>query len=278
VEVACGETSTLDFAITCVEVAYHPRSVGFWKHQVGVALGGNGQAQFDGSTLCVLLDLIESHFNSNQLNQVEVYMPPLSGQCADKLEVAKVLLNLKGSTSMTDRAKQQLMALLLNVAAGNVGLTQSVSLDGASLSQAITYCDQTIDNPFGDHQRAKDICDAINNGRLVEDGQIPLNTSEIWYKAVVVPSQFALSQNYPNPFNPSTSFTLSLPVASSYSVRIFNAVGQLVKAYSGYLSAGVHTIIWDGRSEQGSAVSSGTYLYRAEASGFVETRSMTVLK
>lgn len=93
-----------------------------------------------------------------------------------------------------------------------------------------------------------------------------------------LPTEYALSQNFPNPFNPSTSFALSLPEASDYALRIFNITGQLVKSYSGHLEAGVHTIVWDGRNEQGSSVASGVYFYKAEAAGFTETRKMMMLK
>jgi hypothetical protein len=93
-----------------------------------------------------------------------------------------------------------------------------------------------------------------------------------------LPTEYALSQNFPNPFNPSTSFALSLPEASDYSLRVFNITGQLVKSYSGHLEAGVHTITWDGRNDQGSSVASGVYFYKAEAKGFTETRKMMMLK
>lgn len=93
-----------------------------------------------------------------------------------------------------------------------------------------------------------------------------------------LPTEYALSQNFPNPFNPSTSFALSLPEASDYSVRIFNITGQQVKSFAGHLEAGVHTILWDGRNDQGSSVASGVYFYKAEAKGFTETRKMMMLK
>jgi hypothetical protein len=93
-----------------------------------------------------------------------------------------------------------------------------------------------------------------------------------------LPKEYALSQNFPNPFNPSTNFALSLPEASDYSLRIFNIAGQQVKSYSGHLEAGVHTITWDGRNDQGTSVASGVYFYKAEAKGFTETRKMMMLK
>jgi hypothetical protein len=38
----------------------------------------------------------------------------------------------------------------------------------------------------------------------------------------ILPSKFELAQNFPNPFNPKTKIHLSLPVASEYSVAIYN--------------------------------------------------------
>jgi hypothetical protein len=93
-----------------------------------------------------------------------------------------------------------------------------------------------------------------------------------------LPGEFALSQAYPNPFNPTTSFTLTLPEASDYTVRIFNVSGQLVKSMAGHLDAGTHRVTWDGRSTQGQPVASGTYFFSAQAGSFQETRRMTLLK
>jgi hypothetical protein len=98
------------------------------------------------------------------------------------------------------------------------------------------------------------------------------------FKGSVLPEEYALSQNFPNPFNPSTSFTLSLPEASDYSIRIFNVAGQLVRSFDGHLEAGNHTITWEGNNNQGAKVASGVYFYRAEANGFTETRKMMMLK
>jgi hypothetical protein len=115
-------------------------------------------------------------------------------------------------------------------------------------------------------------------GKLQVQSIQPEFEGNVEFKGGTLPTEYALSQNFPNPFNPSTSFALSLPEASDYSVRVFNITGQLVKSYSGHLEAGVHTIVWDGRNEQGSSVASGVYFYKAEASGFAETRKMMMLK
>jgi len=93
-----------------------------------------------------------------------------------------------------------------------------------------------------------------------------------------LPEAFALSENFPNPFNPTTSFTLTLPVASDYDIQIYNVAGQRVKTYAGHLEAGVHTLTWDSRNDQGMPVASGVYFYRARAGAFSQTRTLMFLK
>ena len=99
-------------------------------------------------------------------------------------------------------------------------------------------------------------------------------TFEVTAKAeVLIPTEFALSQNYPNPFNPATTIDLSLPVASEYTLQVYNIAGQLVETFTGYADAGIVTISWDA-----SNFSSGIYLYRVEAGTFTATRKMVLLK
>jgi hypothetical protein len=93
-----------------------------------------------------------------------------------------------------------------------------------------------------------------------------------------IPKNFSLSQNYPNPFNPSTSFSLTLPKAGRYSVRIYNLAGQVVKSFEGEASAGKQVLTWDGADQNEVAVSSGIYFYKVEANGFYQTRKMILIR
>jgi hypothetical protein len=281
VSISCGGTIYVDFQLTCAPIVANPRTIGFWKHQVGVATGGNGRFQIDAASLCKYLDSIEDHFNSNLVNQVIVYQPPASGLCADKLTVAKQLLNLSGSVEMIARARQQLLALLLNVAAGYISQTQVISSDGATVSQAITYCDNLIDDPNGDHEKAKTIADLINNNQQVPDGIIPPTTVYIAYRPAVegMPERFELAQNNPNPFNPTTIIEYALPQPAKVELRVFNILGQMVrKLVDEEKQAGYHQVDWDGRDEAGRPVSTGIYLYQIRAGDFVKTMKMSLVK
>jgi hypothetical protein len=278
-----GEETTVDFGVSCLYIQPSQRSIGFWKHQVGVALGGKGHAEIDGPTLCGYLDLIELHFNSNAINQVEIYDPPASGDCQDKLEVAKDLLNLKGNVGMTARAKQQLMALLLNVASQKLGLRTVISEDGASVSQAITFCDSLIDDPQGDHENAKTIADWINNAQVLSAGIIPLDTNDIDYSPQLdngdVPKRFALAQNHPNPFNPTTTIAFDLPVRTSVRLVIYDVSGRLIRTLvDDEMSPGQQSVRWDGRDAAGRKAASGVYFYRLETPAFNQSRKMILLQ
>jgi hypothetical protein len=73
--------------------------------------------------------------------------------------------------------------------------------------------------------------------------------------------------NYPNPFNPETSIRFHLPVGGLTELGVYNLKGQLVRKllYSD-MTAGTHTVQWDGRDKHNQPVSSGIYLYRIESS------------
>jgi hypothetical protein len=98
------------------------------------------------------------------------------------------------------------------------------------------------------------------------------------YTAHVLPSQFGLSQNYPNPFNPATTIELALPVASEYTVAIYNIAGQLIRTYEGYANAGTVPLVWDGLNASGERVASGMYFYKAQAGKFSATKKMLLMK
>jgi hypothetical protein len=261
--------ATADFALHCVTIIANPRAIGFWKHQIGVATGGRGQAQVDETTLCSQLDLIAAHFGNNAINQVIVYEPPASGVCADKLEVTKQLLNLPGSVEMIDRARQQLMALLLNVAAGYISQTGVISADGATVSQAITYCDNQIDSPLGNYERAKSIADLINNGQLVPAGWIPLGTQNIAYARGTSVTEFRVMPN-PAPGTRSFSFVLSRP--GPVGLMIYDVAGRRVAdVYAGVLVGGRHSIQWQGRTSAGVALQTGRYFARLSTATGTQT-------
>jgi hypothetical protein len=76
-------------------------------------------------------------------------------------------------------------------------------------------------------------------------------------------NDFYLSQNYPNPFNPTTIIKYALPADSNVELKIYDLMGREVRTMvNGYNGIGYKEIMWDGKNEAGTQVSSGIYLYR----------------
>ena len=104
----------------------------------------------------------------------------------------------------------------------------------------------------------------------------------IWRERL--PEATALLQNYPNPFNPETWIPFELSRDSAVTVSIYNVAGTPVRNISvGYLQAGSYVsqskaIYWDGKTDTGERVASGTYFYTLETAGYVSTQKMIILK
>lgn len=70
---------------------------------------------------------------------------------------------------------------------------------------------------------------------------------------------------FPNPFNPQVTISLSLPAGVSTRLSVYDLAGQrLAILHDGFLPAGRHAVVWDGRDRQGRTLGSGTYLCRLE--------------
>jgi hypothetical protein len=84
---------------------------------------------------------------------------------------------------------------------------------------------------------------------------------------------------YPNPFNPLTTISFELGEGGRVRVEIFSVRGELVRTLvdEGRL-AGEHFVTWNGRSDQGLGVPSGTYFCRVSNGRSVDTRPLLLLK
>ena len=86
-------------------------------------------------------------------------------------------------------------------------------------------------------------------------------------------AKYTLAQNYPNPFNPKTTITFSNSKQTNINISLFNILGQKVKTIVDKLYPdGLHTV-----QISSSGIASGTYIYRLEADGYIETKKMIML-
>ena len=94
-----------------------------------------------------------------------------------------------------------------------------------------------------------------------------------------IPVIFSLKQNYPNPFNSSTKIIYHLSKHEKIKLKIFNLQGQLVRTLvDESQKPGKHAVVWDGRSNFGSTVASGVYLYQLQSNGLIEIKKMLFLR
>jgi len=88
---------------------------------------------------------------------------------------------------------------------------------------------------------------------------------------VEVPDRSILYQNFPNPFNPKTVINFQLSETSDQQdveLIIYNIKGQKVKELiKDKISAGKHSVIWDGQDTQGRSTASGIYFYKLKIDG-----------
>lgn len=90
---------------------------------------------------------------------------------------------------------------------------------------------------------------------------------------------YSLGKNYPNPFNPETDISFTLPERTDATLTIYNLLGKAIKVLvDREMSAGTHTVHWNGRDEYGNPVSSGIYFYRLKADTFDQTMKMVLMK
>jgi hypothetical protein len=99
------------------------------------------------------------------------------------------------------------------------------------------------------------------------------------------PAGFSLEQNYPNPFNPTTSISYTLPQNSIVTLRVLDMLGrEVMTLVNGSQDAGRFTVTWSGLNQSGESVSSGSYIYRLDATPangtdtYTSMRKMTLSK
>jgi hypothetical protein len=106
----------------------------------------------------------------------------------------------------------------------------------------------------------------IGGGGDAEDPIVPVIATE-------------LKSNYPNPFNPETNIAFSMKEAGPVAVEVYNVKGQLVRTLvNDVKAAGNHTVVWNGKDNNGRSVSSGIYYYKMNAGKYSSTKKMIMMK
>ena len=98
-----------------------------------------------------------------------------------------------------------------------------------------------------------------------------------------IPHAFAFLGGRPNPFNPSTSIAIAVPPVGTktnlVTLRIYDINGRMVRTLlNNPMAPGYYSVLFDGRSDKGVAISSGVYVCTMRASGFEATKTILMMK
>ncbi len=92
-------------------------------------------------------------------------------------------------------------------------------------------------------------------------------------------STFELYQNHPNPFNNETIIRFSLPKGAQVELTVYDIRGRMISELANsYFTAGIHSVRWNGKTDEGQPVASGIYLCQIKSGEQRIVRSMLLSK
>jgi len=166
-----------------------------------------------------------------------------------------------------------------------ISWTQFIPLDGYMLGDTFNLA-----FPSGETRNSFKLCDGewrVFPQKVLGVEFVPMDTvfsideSHSTYSVTFVnpagigndklPRVFAFSA-YPNPFNDVVVFEIALPKDSPVRLGVYDLSGRRVTEIEREYEAGVHRLMWNGKGEGNSELSSGVYLYRIETG--IETRTI----
>jgi hypothetical protein len=87
-----------------------------------------------------------------------------------------------------------------------------------------------------------------------------------------------LYQSRPNPTSGRTVVTYSIAQAGPVEITVYDVAGRTVRHLAdGHVEPGPHSVLWDGRDDSGSPVSSGIYFCRFRTQTQVLLNKMLIL-
>ncbi|MDO9578160.1 MAG: carboxypeptidase regulatory-like domain-containing protein [Candidatus Cloacimonadales bacterium] len=112
---------------------------------------------------------------------------------------------------------------------------------------------------------------------------IPSNEVEVEVVSAgnnLISASAELIGNYPNPFNPQTQIAFAVNEPGNVRIEIFNIKGELISTIlNDNVSAGQHSVTWEGLDNNFNPVSSGVYMYRmVTTNNYSSTKKMILLK
>jgi hypothetical protein len=135
------------------------------------------------------------------------------------------------------------------------------------------------------HSSAGDLPSFVDPGErrvhalLPEGGRVWLARDRSAPSRIRQPLYCQVGPNRPNPFNPETTIPFEMRASQRVRLSVCTATGRHVRLLlDGWLAAGAHSVLWDGRDESGRSVASGVYIYRLQTEHSLRTGRMVLLR
>jgi len=128
------------------------------------------------------------------------------------------------------------------------------------------YADTDVDNEHNYFYRIASVDNQDNISDYSEE--LEVLTTDIWNQpGATLPQITSIKTNYPNPFNISTTIVYWVanlgPIPADIEINIYDIVGRKVRTLiKERRDIGEHTIIWDGKDDNGNECSTGVYFAR----------------
>ena len=90
-------------------------------------------------------------------------------------------------------------------------------------------------------------------GDIILDSSVTLDTTS----NPIIPQDFKLYPVYPNPFNSEVTFRIDLDIDNLVNFSVYNISGKKVWQQEMNLTAGSHSIKWNGKNSVGDKLPSG---------------------
>jgi hypothetical protein len=188
--------------------------------------------------------------------------------------------------SLSEGTSTVTLSVLNNGETDLARVTLAVSRAGLPAWLSVLETPQAVDAPRGMKAPEKlSFTFRLTHAPLDAEARVPFTLTDdkgnAWSYTLTVraasgnPARTELFENSPNPFNPTTAIRFALKETGPVNLAVYNSLGQKVRILAdGPRSAGMHTVMWDGRDDAGRAVSSGVYFARMHAGKYEKTQKM----
>jgi hypothetical protein len=201
---------------------------------------------------------------------------------ADACEIIR--LNSAGGNALRSLARQ-LIAAKLNIANGSPNLVAAEIAQADALIGAMDprTADVKSNTALGQQMNAlAGVLDMFNNNQLLPicvPPPAPSPKSGYTRPSELAAHSISIDGNYPNPVSEVTSISYTLKESGNTVLAIYNTLGAKVRSLvSRSADAGSYSVQWDGRDDNGTAVSNGTYYIKLMMDGQTVSTKLTIAR